>query len=70
MIEKTLYTCQVCNTDYSDKEKAMECEKNHKILETATIIGEYKSKGAINDGMPVKIKIKFKGADRWVVYKR
>lgn len=52
------------------KKKLWSVKKNHKILETATIIGEYKSKGAINDGMPVKIKIKFKGADRWVVYKR
>lgn len=32
MVTKTLYTCQFCNTDYADKEKAMECEKNHKIL--------------------------------------
>ena len=23
MITKTLYTCQFCNTDYADKEKAM-----------------------------------------------
>ncbi len=37
MITKTLYTCQFCNTDYTKKEKAMECEKNHKVLETATI---------------------------------
>lgn len=27
MVTKTLYTCQFCNTDYADKEKAMECEK-------------------------------------------
>lgn len=27
MIEKKLYTCEICNTDYSDKEKAMQCEK-------------------------------------------
>ncbi len=32
MVTKTLYTCQFCNTDYADKEKAMECEKNHKVL--------------------------------------
>lgn len=23
MVTKTLYTCQFCNTDYADKEKAM-----------------------------------------------
>ena len=27
MITKTLYTCQFCNTDYADKEKAMEGNK-------------------------------------------
>lgn len=70
MIEKTLYTCQVCNTDYADKEKAIECEKNHKVLETATIAGEYKSKNSMGDGCPVKIKVKFKGYDKLVVYKR
>ena len=49
MVKKTLYTCQFCNTDYADKEKAMECEKNHKVLETATIIGDYKSLKSIPD---------------------
>lgn len=28
MKEKRLYTCDICNTDYSEKQKAMECEKN------------------------------------------
>ena len=29
MKEKRLYTCEICNTDYTDKEKAKECEKAH-----------------------------------------
>lgn len=33
MIKKILYTCQICNTDYADKEKAIACEKSHKALE-------------------------------------
>ena len=70
MIEKTLYTCQICNTDYADKEKAIACEKNHKALEGATFVGEYKSKRQTADGCPVKIRVKFKGYDEWVVYKR
>lgn len=70
MITKTLYTCQFCNTDYTKKEKAMECEKNHKVLETATIIGDYKSLKSIPDGYPTKVKVKFKGSDRWIEYKR
>lgn len=60
MITKTLYTCQFCNTNYADKEKAIACEKNHKTLDKATIMGEYKSKNSTPDGCPVKIKVKFR----------
>ena len=70
MVKKTLYTCQFCNTDYADKERAMECEKNHKVLETATIVGDYKSLKSIPDGCPTTIKVKFKGSDKWIEYKR
>lgn len=37
MTEKKLYTCDICKTDYADKEKAKQCEKNHKLLEKATM---------------------------------
>ena len=30
MKSKTLYTCEVCHTDYADKETARQCEKSHK----------------------------------------
>lgn len=33
MIKKTLYTCQICNTDYADKEKAIACEKSRDLFE-------------------------------------
>lgn len=55
MTEKKLYTCDVCKTDYADKEKAKQCEKNHKLLEKATIVGDYKSMGSIPTGEPTKI---------------
>jgi hypothetical protein len=29
MIEKKLYTCEICNTDYEDVESAERCEKSH-----------------------------------------
>ena len=70
MKEKKLYTCEFCNTDYADKEKADKCEKNHKVLETAVIVGEYKSIGNMPDGCPYKIKVKFNGSDKWIEYKR
>lgn len=70
MIKKILYTCQICNTDYADKEKAIACEKSHKTLEGATFVGEYKAKGMVGDGYPIKIRVKSKDSDKWVVYKR
>ena len=70
MKEKTLYTCEFCHTDYADKNDAKECEKNHKLLEKATIIGEYKPLKSIPNGVPNKIKVKFPGSDEWFDYKR
>lgn len=70
MKEKKLYTCEFCNTDYADKEKAENCERNHKVLETAVIVGGYKSIKNIPDGCPNVIKVKFFGSDKWIEYKR
>lgn len=69
MKEKILYTCDICNTDYADKEYAIKCEKNHKLLEKATIVGEYKSAGMIPGGEPCKIKVKFPNTSKWIEYK-
>lgn len=68
MTEKKLYTCDICHTDYADKVKATECEKNHKLLEHACIIGEYKSQKQMVDGVPYKIKVKFKDCDKFIEY--
>lgn len=69
MKEKKLYTCEICHTDYTDKEIAKECEKNHKLLDRAVIVGEYKAIGMVTNGIPTKIKVKFDGCDSWFVYK-
>ena len=29
MKEKRLYTCEICHTDYAQKEDALKCEKEH-----------------------------------------
>ena len=29
MKKRVLYTCDVCHTDYADRESAIECEKSH-----------------------------------------
>lgn len=70
MKEKTLYTCQICNTDYSEKADALDCEKNHKVIDNAVIVGVYMPKFLAGDGVPIKLRVKFKGSDEWVVYKR
>lgn len=69
MKEKKLYTCEICNTDYADKEAAKKCEKNHKLLEKATIIGEYKGMGMHPSGKPYKLRVKFPGSNDWTDYK-
>lgn len=70
MKEKKLYTCEICNTDYADKEMAKDCEKSHKLLETATIVGEYHPLSMNKQGVPHKIRVKFKGSNEVFVYKR
>lgn len=69
MQTKKLYTCEICHTDYADKERAIECEKNHKKLSDCEITGIYKSLKSITDGMPVKIAVKNKNGKE-VIYTR
>lgn len=69
MKTRTLYTCEICHTDYANKEKAKDCEKGHKLLANSNeIVCDYKPIGQIPDGAPVKIRVKF--GDRWIEYKR
>lgn len=71
MKEKKLYTCEICNTDYADKEKAKQCEKRHKMLEKATLVtGIYKPISTLPSGEPYKIRVKFPGTDNFIEYKR
>ena len=71
MKEKKLYTCEICNTDYADKKKAEQCEKEHKLLEKATlIIGQYKPISVYPNGEPYKIRVKFPGTDKFIEYRR
>ena len=69
MKEKKLYTCEICHTDYAEKETAVKCEKNHKFLEKATIVGNYKPMATHPSGIPYKIRVKFPNSDNWVEYK-
>ena len=46
---KTVYTCELCGTSYSDKNKAEECEKTHKtglkIVKSGYLPYEHNAKG-------------------------
>lgn len=68
MKERKLYTCEICLTDYADKRKAIDCEKNHKDTFEITHMKFY-PKGVDNTGYPCSITIKGKDG-RELVYKR
>lgn len=70
MKTKTLYTCEICHTDFSDEKKALACEANHKLLKTAEVEPMYVSINSEKSGVPTKIRVKFAGMKDYVVYKR
>lgn len=68
MKQKVLYTCEVCHTDYTDKAKAMACEKHHN--QKLTIIdARYLPLSQDDSGMPVTITVEC-GKGKKVIYKR
>lgn len=69
MKEHRLYTCEICNTDHKDLDKAIECERNHKLLKDAEITGKYKSLKSIHSGVPIEIKVYFKDIEKYFIYK-
>jgi hypothetical protein len=58
MIETKLYECEYCHTSYKDKEKAKECEKNHKEIKKV-VDAKYVSLNSDATGLPNKICIEF-----------
>ena len=58
MKTKKLYECELCHTNYADKEEAQRCEKNHqKAVEISDT--RYLSYNSDQSGIPTKICIKF-----------
>lgn len=70
MVKKILYTCSFCHTDYADKDRAIECEKNHKFLDSGVMIGIYKPIKSIPDGAPTRITMSFPGINKPISYVR
>ena len=58
MKEKTLYTCEICHTNYADKKSAIECEKYH-CVDFTIIEKHYRPKGIGSniDRFPVSITL-------------
>lgn len=51
-----LYVCEVCGTQYAEKEKCVQCEKRHK--RNLSIVGtRYLSYTQDKTGMPVTIEV-------------
>lgn len=61
MTEKKLYTCDICGTDYADKEKAKQCEKEHTKMNG---ISDFRFHAHMK--YPFKIEVAFAdGTKRW-----
>lgn len=54
MTEKKLYTCDICGTDYANKEEAEKCEKKHTV---STVIKDLRYNA--HEKYPYKIAVKF-----------
>lgn len=52
------------------KKKQWNVRRITKFWGTAAIMGDYKSLKSIPDGCPAKVKVKFRGSDKWIEYKR
>lgn len=68
MIEKKLYQCEFCNTQYADKTVCEECEKSH-ILPLSIGESRYKSKKCDSSGYPVTLTVRMSDGEE-IVYKR
>ena len=68
---KTMYTCEVCGTNYEDKNKARGCEKTNKVgleIERADYL-PYNSRDNDFKGFPLRIWVRAKDGT-CAVYKR
>ena len=58
MKEQKLYVCEFCGTQYKEKSKALECEKNHHTPKTMRQ-PQYHAAKCSQDGYPDRIEIVF-----------
>lgn len=58
MKELTYYQCEVCGTQFNDKEKAKECERSHRKI-IRTISAKYRPYTSSKDGIPDSVILRF-----------
>lgn len=64
-----LYICEVCGTQYKDKNQCVQCEKHH--AQTLTIIDKrYLSAAQDESGMPMTITVRDERNGKIYTYKR
>ena len=68
MKTKTLYTCEVCHTDYADKKEAERCEANHK-KKLQIVSQRFLPYSQDASGFPISIEVEAEGGKR-VTYKK
>ena len=51
MKEHTVYRCEICGADYSDRKRAKKCEEGHKT-DLVVDKAEYKPSDWVNHGFP------------------
>lgn len=56
MKEVKHYVCEVCGTEYNDKQRCQECEKNHKKIKKITFV-KYQSISMNEAGYPISITV-------------
>lgn len=61
MKAKTLYTCEICLTDYAEKADAIKCEREHKKYEC---VKDFRYQA--HSPYPTKVEVKFAdGMTHW-----
>ena len=68
MKEVKHYVCEVCGTEYSDKEKCKVCESSHKKIK-AIISAKYYSFSQNHKGYPSSVVVEMDDGKQ-IVYKR
>lgn len=64
MKEQKLYVCELCGTQYKDKDKALECEEVHKVIGKIKNVSYH-----ANGDYPDRVEISFSDGKR-IWYKR